>query len=461
MPGGVSGKRCMIGRLVILKTLVLAMLVTVPAIAQYSSQPPRQQVMPSGVSPASYAAGAWAEPEPSGPVIHERMLSRNRGWGYQDTNLDRLLKVLVRNTWIRLDYMNFEAKRPGDHLLGADNPMVNDERLPFTVSSGGNPIGVATVPALDSILLENVNGMRGTLGVMLNDGALEINVWGTKENDSAFSVTDLGAQEFGSSGGGGLSEDPVFAATTTMLNGLPANNQFLYDHSFEARYVQDVWGTGINYIAADPDVGPGLKLMPIVGFRYLEVTEGLFQTGVFNGGFDGVVDIGEDLNSNGRLDTGEDINNDGLLDLGLVSIINSRVNNEIYAPQIGFRLQFEHEWFHLGFEPKLALGVNRYEMEVETNQLRSFGDPHTREARRGSRFAQVADFRFFMKLFPSDNLEFFLAYDITVAGGVSRAHDNVYYNDNGQSEPPAIGVDPGFETVWWQGMTVGGQIWLR
>jgi len=126
----------MIGRHVILKTLVLATLVTAPASGQYFSQPPRQQGMPSGVSAASYAAGAWDEPESSGPVIHERMLSRDRGWGYQDTNLDRLLRVLVRNTWIRLDYMNFESKRPGDHLLGADNPMVNDERLPFAVSSG-------------------------------------------------------------------------------------------------------------------------------------------------------------------------------------------------------------------------------------------------------------------------------------------------------------------------------------
>jgi hypothetical protein len=183
--------------------------------------------------------------------------------------------------------------------------------------------------------------------------------------------------------------------------------------------------------------------------------------GVFNGGFDGIVDFGEDLNSNGVLDVGEDINNDGLLDLGLVSVINSRVNNEIYAPQIGMRLQLQHRWFTLGFEPKLALGVNRYEMEVETNRLRSFGDPRTRETRRSARFAQVADFRFFLKLFPSEDLQFFIAYDITVAGGVSRAHDNIYYNDNGQSEPPAIGVDPGFEVVWWQGLTLGGQIWLR
>ena len=456
----------MFGRHVILRSMVIALIVGQSAAAQYFTQSP-QPTVPTGVSPASYAAGAWEEPVNAGPVINERMLSRDRGWGYQDTYLDRILRGLVRNTWIRLDYMNYDAKRPGSHLLGAKNPMVNNERLPFTVSAGGTEIGIATVPSLDLIELKNVNGMRGTVGMMFNAGALEFDVWGLKENEGSMSMPGLGAQGFGPSDGGsteeggGLPLDPVFAATSTLLNGQPANNSFLYDHSFSARYVQDVWGTGVNYIANDSNVGEGLKIMPMVGFRYLEVTEGLFQRGVFNGGFDGEVDFGEDLNSNGMMDVGEDINGDGLLDLGLVSIINSRVNNEIFAPQIGVRMQLQHEWFTLGFEPKMALGVNRYEMEVETNRLRSFGDPRTRESARSARFAQVFDFRFSLKLFPSDNVEFFLAYDVTVASGVSRAHDNVYYNDNGQSEPPAIGVDPGFETLWWQGLTVGGQIWLR
>ncbi len=456
----------MFGRLVILKTMVVALIVGQSAVAQYFPQSPRT-TMPTGVSPASYAAGAWEEPANDGPVINERMLSRDRGWGYHDTYLDRILKGLVRNTWIRLDYMNYDAKRPGSHLLGANNPMVNNERLPFAVSSGGTDIGIATVPALDLIELKNVNGMRGTVGVMFSGGGLEFDVWGLKENEGSMSMSGLGAQGFGPSDGGSTEEgggvplDPVFAATSTLLNGQPANNNFLYDHSFDARYVQDVWGTGVNYIANDSDVGEGFKILPMVGFRYLEVTEGLFQTGVFNGGFDGEVDFGEDLNSNGMMDVGEDINGDGLLDLGLVSVINSRVNNEIFAPQIGVRMQLQHKWFTLGFEPKMALGVNRYEMEVETNRLRSFGDPRTRESARSARFAQVFDFRFSLKLFPSDDIEFFLAYDVTVASGVSRAHDNVYYNDNGQSEPPAIGVDPGFETLWWQGLTVGGQIWLR
>ncbi|HCD01243.1 MAG TPA: hypothetical protein DER64_12005, partial [Planctomycetaceae bacterium] len=244
------------------------------------------------------------------------MLSQDRGWGYQDTHLDRILNSVVRNSWIRLDYMLFQTRRPGNHILGADDPMVDNERLPFNVSAGGTVIGQATVPSIDNIRLKNINGMRGTVGLMLSGGALEANVWGLKENSSKFLMTGLGAQGFGTTDAGGPPADPVFAATTVNKFGEPLGGEaFLYDHSFGARYVQDVWGTGINYIRNDANVGEGFRMMPILGFRYLEVNEGLFQTGVFNGGFDGVVDFGEDLNSNGVIDPGEDINNDGLLDL--------------------------------------------------------------------------------------------------------------------------------------------------
>ena len=324
----------MLGRLVILKIVVITLVMTLPAPAQYAPpHPSRQPSMPAGVSPASYAAGAWADSVPAGPVLHEKMLSEDHGWGYEDTQLDRVLKGLVRNTWIRLEYMNYDSKRPGSHMLGANSSMVSEDRLRngFTATAGGFDIGIATVPVLDSIQLKNTNGMRGTVGMMFNEGGLEFNVWGLKENDSSFWMNDLGAQGFGPSPAGGLPPDPIFAATSTDENGELGNNFFLYDHSFGARYVQDVWGAGVNYIAYDSNIGEGLKLMPILGFRYLKVNEGLFQVGVFNGGFD------EDANSNGVMDVGEDINGDGLLDLGLVSMINSRVNNEIFAPQIGMR----------------------------------------------------------------------------------------------------------------------------
>ena len=138
----------MIGRVAVLLIAMLTLLVSVPARAQYPAQPPQPAASPgypSGVSPASYAAGAWVEPSSGGPVIHERMLSQDRGWGYQDTHLDRILNSVVRNSWIRLDYMLFQTRRPGNHILGADDPMVDNERLPFNVSAGGTVIGQATV----------------------------------------------------------------------------------------------------------------------------------------------------------------------------------------------------------------------------------------------------------------------------------------------------------------------------
>ena len=420
----------------------------------------------NGVAPASYAAGAWAggyAAPPSAPVIHERMLSQDRGWGYQDTALDHALRRVRANSWLRLDYQLWDSKRPGSRLLGSPIQSVDNPRMPFNVTppGGGAPLGVATVPAVDSISLRDVNGMRATLGLRMVQGTLETNVFGFKENSDSFSVPDLGAQDFGPSEGDGPPQLPVFAATSTLVNGEIGNNQFLYDHSFGARYAQDLWGTGFNYVVAPSSEGPGLKVMPIFGFRYLEINEGLFQRGVFNGGFDGIVDFGEDLNSNGRLDPGEDTNEDGVLDLGLVSSIDSVVNNELFVPQLGVRIELQHQWFVLGFEPKLALGLNRYEGEVSTNQLRSFDDPLTSAAVRGNRFAQVADFRFYAKVHPSDRMSIFVAYDIMVVGGVSRAYDNVYYNDNGSGTPPAFDARPGFENFWWQGLTVGGEFQLR
>ena len=457
----------MIGRLTAFVAVAVAVMASVPAFGQRQYSRAAMPTYPAGVDPASYAAGAWSNPANTGPVIREQMLSRDKGWDYEDTQLDHLLRRMAQNTWIRLDYMLWDSKRPGDHLLGADIQGVANERLPFSVfpEGGGTAIGTATVPDIDAVSLQNTNGMRGTLGIALAGGSLEADVWGSKESDYEFSIPNLGLQDFGPSAGGANPLPPVFVATSTLVNGQLGNNQFLYDHTFRVRYVQDLWGTGINYIANDAPQGEGLKILPMFGFRYIEMSEGMFQTGIWDGGFDGVVDFpGEDFNGNGELDPGEDLNGDGFLEPGmpaLVSVINSTVNNELFTPQLGLRIQLQHRWFTLGFEPKVALGVNAYQMQVSTNRLRSHADPRTTESRSGVRFAQVGDFRFYLKLNPSDNIQLFCSYDVMVAVGVARAHSNVYYNDNGQSEPPAIGVDPGFEVLWWQGLTVGGQIWLR
>jgi len=160
---------------------------------------------------------------------------------------------------------------------------------------------------------------------------------------------------------------------------------------------------------------------------------------VFDGGFDGTVD----------------------LDPPLVSTIGSHVDNEIFAPQFGLRIELVHRWFSLAFEPRVAAGVNSYRAMVFTDQLTDFADPRVTSSQAGHKIALVGDFRLSGKLRITESVSLFVGYDLMIASGISRAHDNVYYNDNGEGTLPAIRVAPGFETMWWQGLAVGAEIRFR
>ena len=48
-----------------------------------------------------------------------------------------------------------------------------------------------------------------------------------------------------------------------------------------------------------------------------------------------------------------------------------------------------------------------------------------------------------------------------VASGISRPADNIFYNDNGSAQPAGIVVDPSFQRMVWQGLTVGGELKFR
>ena len=179
----------------------------------------------------------------------------------------------------------------------------------------------------------------------------------------------------------------------------------------------------------------GLIVRGLGGFRYFDFHERLFQRGTFN--------------------------QQGALDPPLVSDIDSDVNNRVYAPQLGVRFEYVHPWVTFGFEPKVAFGVNTIDADVSTNHLRSPGDPAVSTRKSDTRFAPVGDFSVYTKLHLRDNLTLNVGYQIIIADGISRPANNIFYNDNGPSQPAAIVVDPGFRRMIWQGLTLGGEIRFR
>lgn len=366
----------------------------------------------------SYGAG------PDGLITEG--ISGDRGFDYEDTPVDRFLTSAVKSTWIRGEYLQWEFDGPGDQLLGSPVAGVVDPSRPFQATVAGQP-ATAQVPTTSGLNFRNVQGFRGTIGLPTSAGTLEANylVFSLAQSGQFLPVAPAPVL---------APETQVQYATSTLLGGQPSNNLFLYDSSFEISQTTQMFGAEANWIANSP-YEQGWVTRPLFGFRFLDFEERLAQQGVFN--------------------------QQGSLDPPLVSDINSFANNRIYAPQLGMRFEFVSHWVTLGFEPKVAFGVNNYNATVRTDRLRSPADPTVQTSESGSYFAPIGDFSFYGKLHLRDNFSLFGGYQIMIASGISRPANNILYNDNGSANPAGIVADAGFQNMVWSGWTIGGELRFR
>ena len=361
---------------------------------------------------------------PDGLVTEQ--ISGDRGFDYADTPVDRFLTAAAKSTWIRLEYLSWEFDGPGRTLLGSAVAGETDPSQPFQATIAGRPATVQ-VPTTSALRFRNVQGIRGSIGLPTSAGTFEGNYFAFDRYRNGQFLTVAPAPPL-------APETQIQFATSTRLNGQPSNNLFLYDSSFEIAQSTQMMGAEANWIANSP-YETGFVARPLAGFRYIDFKERLFQRGTFD--------------------------QQGLLAPALVSDINSNVDNRIYAPQFGMRFEWVDQWFTLGFEPKVAFGVNQYDATVRTDRLRSAGDPTVITSANGSRFAPVGDFSVYGKIHLRDNFSLFVSYQVMIASGISRPGDNIFYNDNGSTRPAAIVVDPSFRSMVWQGLTVGGEVKFR
>ena len=410
------------------------------------AQPPGTIASPRIYAPAPYDASnswpAWGVPGydnyanarvpadgqygagPDGLITEQ--ISGDRGFHNEDTPVDRFLTAAAKSTWIRLEYLQWKFDGPGDSLLGSSVAGIVDPSRPFQATIAGQPATVQ-VPTTSALHFREVQGIRGTIGLPTSAGTFEANYFAFDRSSSSQFLAVAPAPPLSP-------ETQIQFATSTRLNGQPSNNLFLYDSSFEMFQNTRMFGAEANWIANSP-YETGFVVRPLAGFRYIDFQERLFQRGTFD--------------------------QQGLLSPPLQSDIDSNVTNRIYAPQLGMRFEWVEHWFTLGFEPKVAFGVNQFDASVRTERLRSSGDPAVLTTTNGNHFAPIGDFSFYGKVHLRDNFSLFVSYQLMVAGGISRPADNIFYNDNGSAQPAAVVADPSFQRMVWQGLTVGGEVKFR
>lgn len=355
-------------------------------------------------------------------------ISGDKGPFYENSPLDEFTKDLFTDAFIRIEYLNWTMKRPGDVLLGSPTASSQTPKRPFPVSSGNQLLGEARVLSTENIVLDNLNGIRATLGIPLVSGSIEGSIFSLQDSQNSDGVTS----GLGAAAPGNVVALPQFVGNTTFTNGQLGSNIFLYDNSLQMAFYNRVWGSDINYVWEAYDPNPGLQLRPLVGFRYYGQDESFSQVGVFD--------------------------QQGQLAIPLVSTISSTSQNQAYLGQIGLRAELVSRWLTLGIEPKVGLGVNNYDSSVTTTALRSAGDPTVLTRESGSRIAPFGEMAVYGRANISQNFSLIVGYSITVIDNITRPHSSIYYNDNGQSQPAGIVVRSSFDKMYYQGLNVGGEV---
>jgi len=356
-------------------------------------------------------------------------ITRDRGGLYENSPMDKFIEDMMKGAFIRLEYLNWSFKDPGDELLGSEtNASLTPSEL-FDVTLNQQFAGQARVATTTRLKMRNNNGIRGSLGIPLIGGTLEGNIFSFETAADHDLITGLGAPAPGNAIG-----IPQFIATSTLSGGVVGTNLFLYDSSFRQTMRSDFWGTEANFVLDSYDPRSEFQIRPSFGFRFASSDEDHTQTGVFD--------------------------QQGQLAIPIESVISSRADNDVYAPQIGTRIEYIHRWFTLGVEPKVGLGWNSYHTGLTVERLRALNDDTVITSASGSRLAITGDLSVYARLHLHQNFSLNVGYQIMFIDNIVRPHDSIYYNDNGPS--PAFQADlrtaPTFGLMYWQGINIGGEL---
>jgi hypothetical protein len=354
-----------------------------------------------------------------GPANPE--LVGERPWLYDvDSRIDLVLRETLRRSWIRFDYLNWNIDGPGNDLLGARMATL-DAREPFQAFDPGNipRVGVAgLVPDLQDVELDNMNGIRATVGIPMQTGSLEFDVWGIAQASQERVIgpqIDL------------LTGAVVLPAITLTSAGTPSDSTMvLFDTNYRNEIRSTLFGTQANYYFNPMSTATHVTTKPLLGFRYVRFKEELEIQGVDAA-----------TGTNPRL--------------------SSSSHNNLFGPQVGFRTSVDTEWFSVGIEPKVMFGVNRHEDTVSASDILDPGNA-IRTENNDTDFAPVIDLSSYLRINVSRSCSLYGGYQILVLTNASRPSDQIRYDAPlVPTDDPRIGLRKDREAVLTHGFMVGGE----
>lgn len=401
------------------------------------------------VNSVSRGSGSWGMlPQDSGPqgIFTPRRESwpprSNQGFEKPPGKFRSWLEESFDEVWIRAEYLLWDIDSPGENLLGAPLATVADPREQFPIFDFQQPpqqIGVARVPHLGEVDFRRVDGQRITLGVPFRNGGLEFSGFMLREEHGGESAPELpdAANRADVLAGVALPRPQRFVGTSTFLNGQESNVIQLYNSLYQARFDTKTWGYSAHFVpkwgwyynSAIP-----LKVQPMIGARYFDLDERLYQIGIFD---DNGINAPQPL----------------------VTQIWSDTDNDLYGVEAGARFTWDHPWFTFGFEPKFMAGANKWNARVATNNFSNVADGFQPSEMEGRDFATAIDAAANLRIKVTEHFTLFAAYHLFWAFDVTRPPDNIFYNSVGSISDvrPDVRVRAVGESFQLRGWSFGGE----
>ncbi|WP_197440276.1 BBP7 family outer membrane beta-barrel protein [Polystyrenella longa] len=385
----------------------------------------------------------------------------------QPSEFERFLGAVVKNSWFRADYLLWSMDGPGNKVVG--NPLVSGDLVSDVVISTDNvfdsreyftwynladddvtvvPFAVSRALDLEGISFSDKSGFRGTLGVPLTSGEFQIssfivgqaadNVYGTDIPAELGIFTtgpriDLGYVDY--------VPLPKYYNLPVTVNGQiasPIAPQLVYDE-MRIRMTNNVWGGDAKYLIDLPNQKQyGLVARPLVGAMYLAIHENISTDAI------------RDNRYNVWATTGE------------LHMSQDSFNN-IYGATLGLNLEFRHEYFTLGVEPKGLIGFNTYRTRVRTEDLAFDGEKYSVQETK-TEYSPLIDLQVYARAHLTERFSVFFGYDLKYAMKVARPANQTRYNVIGTSdetgsvaEQTDFSISSSLDQFKVDGLTIGGE----
>jgi hypothetical protein len=369
------------------------------------------------------------------PTVDHYVESAPALWD-ENRPIEHFLHEVASRSWVRVEFMQWDMRSPSGGTIGAPvsglqnvlpNNSVEGISSPISINNnlnGGVDAGFALFPQSNGLSLTDAPGTRGTLGVAMNGGDLELSFFGfqQKNGDLTWNDIDTARQTLATVNAAALAAlgitvdtslgttlNPNFAIplkTNGIVTDVAGLNSLRFDTSLQVTMGSRLWGSEMMFLTERYNPGEGLGFQWLGGLRYTNLDEVYSIHGVGTGGATGTA---------------------------FTTDISSTVVNNFYGPEAGARASYNNRWFTLSATPRVMMGLNDYTASTTADPL---GTGSTSFRHRKVDFGTVTQLNMLAEVHFNTKFSIYGGYDFMWIPRLSRPNENIDFN----SIPDATGV---------------------